>query len=651
MRPLQIGKQFVVSTHVEQNLDNNQNDFLWTLMANPATDAHLYAYNLQRLVNDFPQSGMLQALLAHASDNKNLRQASVYFNPRSLFKLINSPASFVGVPDDRIVIQPGIGVNGYAPNDTERYAFDEAPADETEQSVEQDEAYSDSYTPRDESPDIGAAHHLSEQEPAVEEAYHQPDIQDEPQHLAEHGEHHLPEDHQPVEGLSIAEDILPETEAARAIAEETTEDKEAYTEPSDLSENPGEQREEVAEEISPSGYTGEEPEHPEVEEEPGETTEVVAHDTEEHIAESHEPPEATETEAQAGEVISGLVEEPVAEGDEHAEALEPGDEPSPPEEHAHAEHEPTPAAIASTESEEPIAHTEEDAAAMLSGHENPEQLTTAGEEQVESDTPVSLIVEEEQEAVPETLQETPVAEAPVAEQELTKSDEMDETFDEIVGIEDINFNGSVDNFFSFEQEYGAHQNEDAESNESLTVEGQAEAEQLDVSKYNDDKMPYSFMWWLDKTRKEHEHTYQPYVKPPAPIPVKKTKKLADELQQQYFENIFHITSVEELDKSVPPSPQPAVPGAKKKEQVIIERFIKEEPQIRPQSSDKLDNENKAKKSSEDRDELVTETLAAIYSDQMLYHKAISSYKKLMLKFPEKSRYFAEKIEALEKKTN
>ncbi|HZY38715.1 MAG TPA: hypothetical protein VFE53_18780, partial [Mucilaginibacter sp.] len=60
---------------------------------------------------------------------------------------------------------------------------------------------------------------------------------------------------------------------------------------------------------------------------------------------------------------------------------------------------------------------------------------------------------------------------------------------------------------------------------------------------------------------------------------------------------------------------------------------------------------KAKKSSEDRDELVSETLAAIYSDQMLYHKAIASYKKLMLKFPEKSRYFAEKIEQLEKKTN
>ena len=63
------------------------------------------------------------------------------------------------------------------------------------------------------------------------------------------------------------------------------------------------------------------------------------------------------------------------------------------------------------------------------------------------------------------------------------------------------------------------------------------------------------------------------------------------------------------------------------------------------------NENKAKKSAEDQDELVTETLARIYSDQMLYHKAISTYKKLMLKFPEKSRYFADQIEQLERKTN
>ena len=49
--------------------------------------------------------------------------------------------------------------------------------------------------------------------------------------------------------------------------------------------------------------------------------------------------------------------------------------------------------------------------------------------------------------------------------------------------------------------------------------------------------------------------------------------------------------------------------------------------------------------------MVTETLAQIYADQMLYPKAIATYQKLMLKYPEKSRYFASRIENLEKKTN
>jgi hypothetical protein len=119
------------------------------------------------------------------------------------------------------------------------------------------------------------------------------------------------------------------------------------------------------------------------------------------------------------------------------------------------------------------------------------------------------------------------------------------------------------------------------------------------------------------------------------------------LQQQYIENIFHLTSVEQLDKSTAQNPAAAV---KHKTDEIIERFIKEEPQIKPPSSEKLDTENKAKKSSEDADlGLVSETLARIYAEQMLYPKAIAVYKKLMLKFPEKSRYFADHIESLEKK--
>lgn len=169
-----------------------------------------------------------------------------------------------------------------------------------------------------------------------------------------------------------------------------------------------------------------------------------------------------------------------------------------------------------------------------------------------------------------------------------------------------------------------------------------------VSKYNDDKMPYSFLWWLDKTRKEHSDTYQPYVEFKLDTTQKIKKTSVDQLSSQIIENIFHLQSplddIENGPKTVPFQ-------VKHKEDPILEKFIKEEPQIRPPDSHKLDTENKAKKSAEDSNDLVSETLAQIYIDQMLFQKAIDTYKKLSLKFPEKSTYFAVQIRELEKKVN
>lgn len=153
----------------------------------------------------------------------------------------------------------------------------------------------------------------------------------------------------------------------------------------------------------------------------------------------------------------------------------------------------------------------------------------------------------------------------------------------------------------------------------------AKDEPQTVAKYHDDNLPYSFLWWLDKTRREHSNIYQPYAK--API----------------LPNLSTITEQK-------PAPQPIIETQPKAEDVI-ERFIQEEPHIKPPSSDKLDNENKAKTSAEDSDELVTETLAKIYIDQMLFHKAIATYKKLILRFPEKSSYFAGQIQNLENRIN
>lgn len=177
---------------------------------------------------------------------------------------------------------------------------------------------------------------------------------------------------------------------------------------------------------------------------------------------------------------------------------------------------------------------------------------------------------------------------------------------------------------------------------------EAQEKEQEVSRYDDDTMPYTFLWWLNKTRKEHSDTYQPYVSFRLDTSQSISKDSPDPLDSQIIENIFHlqpgVSPLENAPRTVPFQ-------IKRREDQILEKFIREEPQIKAPNSDKLDSENKARKSSEDPNDLVSETLARIYAEQMLFHKAIDTYKKLSLKFPEKSTYFADQILDLEKKIN
>ncbi len=84
---------------------------------------------------------------------------------------------------------------------------------------------------------------------------------------------------------------------------------------------------------------------------------------------------------------------------------------------------------------------------------------------------------------------------------------------------------------------------------------------------------------------------------------------------------------------------------------LIEKFIQEEPRITPAKSNFYSAANMARKSVLENDELVSETLANIYSTQGNYQKAITSYEKLLLKYPEKKPYFAALIENLKTKLN
>ena len=90
---------------------------------------------------------------------------------------------------------------------------------------------------------------------------------------------------------------------------------------------------------------------------------------------------------------------------------------------------------------------------------------------------------------------------------------------------------------------------------------------------------------------------------------------------------------------------------KKNKNSLIERFLIEEPGVIP--ADKKTNltGDVSKTSIQERENLLSDTLAKIYIKQGLYNKAIFAYEKLSLKYPEKSVYFASQIKEIKEIIN
>ncbi|CAH0995670.1 hypothetical protein EMA8858_01795 [Emticicia aquatica] len=116
--------------------------------------------------------------------------------------------------------------------------------------------------------------------------------------------------------------------------------------------------------------------------------------------------------------------------------------------------------------------------------------------------------------------------------------------------------------------------------------------------------------------------------------------IEDELNREKLE--------EELIESIA---KPALRNIQDEQLALIEQFIKKEPRIQPirKNDGSEEFEDLSERSTTLNGPLLTESYAKILARQGRFDQAIEVYHKLILKNPEKSAYFAEKITVLQKK--
>ena len=88
-----------------------------------------------------------------------------------------------------------------------------------------------------------------------------------------------------------------------------------------------------------------------------------------------------------------------------------------------------------------------------------------------------------------------------------------------------------------------------------------------------------------------------------------------------------------------------------REDSLIDKFIQTEPSMPKITKNDVTPSDIATTDTDTKPEFFSETLAKIYVRQQLYDKAIATYLKLSLKYPEKSVYFAVQIEKIKEKIN
>ncbi len=84
---------------------------------------------------------------------------------------------------------------------------------------------------------------------------------------------------------------------------------------------------------------------------------------------------------------------------------------------------------------------------------------------------------------------------------------------------------------------------------------------------------------------------------------------------------------------------------------LVDQFIKNDPEPAIKAPEESGQKDISRESVEEHDDYLSEKLADLFIKQGYYNKAIQAFEKLSLKYPEKSDYFAERIEKVKQIIN